>query len=253
MQCKTVEEYVSLLQRTQHAAHVKFVETGGLQGRSLSLTQNVKHGCYLFGEFPLAVLEDSTSTDVDGSKLLNAIQFSLALENSAKGETLHASKSVIFDMCDPNATADVFDDATIEAFEDVRPEQCNLRLSCAQMNKVLRIYCANAHQIATESANNDGSKGCSGVFPMTALMNHSCEPNCGFSCGNTYASRDSMAGEELTISYLSAEDLAKPTVERQRILQEGFHFDCVCLKCARSQLNTRTEHTTGTKRKKTCI
>jgi hypothetical protein len=38
-------------------------------------------------------------------------------------------------------------------------------------------------------------------------------------------------GEELMQSYLSEEDLEKGVEERQELLEEGFGFTCMCVRC----------------------
>jgi hypothetical protein len=179
----------------------------------------------LFGEFPLVVLEDA-----NGDKLLNAVQFTLAMENAAVGDSLNAAHKIVFDMCDPEATEDIFHKCMLSGFDDIRPVDHGCRFSCAKLNKLLRIYSANAHKIST--ADLDGSEnGKNGIFPMTALMNHSCAPNCGFSCGDTFATGKIAKNEELTISYLSTEDLTLPLGNRRKVLLEAFHFQCICSRC----------------------
>lgn len=236
-QCTTVEAYVTLHQDCDSQPQlVVFAAATGVTGRSLKTKEVARKGQYLFGEFPLVVLEDA-----DGGKLLNAIQFTLAMENTAEGGTLKAAQGVIFDMCDPNSTEDIFQADQLDGFDDVRPADHDCRFTCDRLNKLVRIYSANAHNISTaELDESAGAQGKNGIFPMTALMNHSCAPNCGFTCGDTFATSDIAKGAELTISYLSKEDLELPRKARQDILREGFHFDCVCSKCSSEAEKTIT-------------
>ena len=79
----------------------------------------------------------------------------------------------------------------------------------------------------------------SGVYPLGALLNHSCTPNCilrytaGSSIGEgaimeIVAVRDIRAGEELTHSYV---ELVSPTAKRQNHLQTIHDFQCACPSC----------------------
>ena len=62
-----------------------------------------------------------------------------------------------------------------------------------------------------------------GVFPLHAMTNHSCDPNCEFTAGEggkyirEFAKRAIKKGEELTISYLH-DTSAKPVHERREYL-----------------------------------
>lgn len=80
----------------------------------------------------------------------------------------------------------------------------------------------------------------SAVYPLGALLNHSCAPNCllRYDLG-TYsrheppvmeivAARDIPVGEELTHSYV---ELVSPKHSRRASLREIFGFDCHCEKC----------------------
>ena len=77
----------------------------------------------------------------------------------------------------------------------------------------------------------------SAVYPLGALLNHSCAPNCllryNFD-GKTpimeiVAARDIAEGEELTHSYV---ELVSPKETRGKSLKEIFGFDCHCERCA---------------------
>ncbi|KAL1918701.1 uncharacterized protein VTP21DRAFT_2723 [Calcarisporiella thermophila] len=71
-----------------------------------------------------------------------------------------------------------------------------------------------------------------GVYPLAAMVNHSCWPNCIAMFEEDQmvirCLRDIEEGEELTISYV---DIALPTEERRRELLERYFFICNCDLC----------------------
>jgi hypothetical protein len=82
----------------------------------------------------------------------------------------------------------------------------------------------------------------SAVYPLGALLNHSCAPNCLLRYGfgrqqheppvmEIVAARDIPIGEELTHSYV---ELVSPRQSRRASLREIFGFDCHCTGCSRS-------------------
>lgn len=76
----------------------------------------------------------------------------------------------------------------------------------------------------------------SGIYPLGALLNHSCAPNCLLRYTKTgvlqvVAARDIPEGEELTHSYV---ELVAPTPTRQLRLKQHYGFDCNCVRCQSS-------------------
>ena len=75
------------------------------------------------------------------------------------------------------------------------------------------------------------------VFFPTSLINHSCEPNAfiKFAGNKQYllANQEIQEGEEITISYI---DHAYPErIYRQRLLRDGYFFDCICERCQKEK------------------
>lgn len=78
----------------------------------------------------------------------------------------------------------------------------------------------------------------SGVYPIGALLNHSCAPNCIFTYeydekSSTFiqkirAIKDIKKGEEITHSYIEP---ALPTIDRQKRLYRQYEFHCTCNHC----------------------
>ncbi|XP_031702104.1 histone-lysine N-methyltransferase SMYD3 isoform X2 [Anarrhichthys ocellatus] len=71
-----------------------------------------------------------------------------------------------------------------------------------------------------------------GLYPSLSLLNHDCRPNCVMVFVGTKlqlrAVRDINPKEELTISYIETLSL---TEDRQRQLEDQYHFTCSCQHC----------------------
>uniref|UniRef100_A0A3Q4GBN1 [histone H3]-lysine(4) N-trimethyltransferase n=1 Tax=Neolamprologus brichardi TaxID=32507 RepID=A0A3Q4GBN1_NEOBR len=71
-----------------------------------------------------------------------------------------------------------------------------------------------------------------GLYPSLSLLNHDCRPNCVMVFEGTKlelrAVRDIDPEDELTISYIETLSL---TEDRQRQLEEQYHFTCHCQRC----------------------
>ncbi|XP_034043830.1 histone-lysine N-methyltransferase SMYD3 isoform X2 [Thalassophryne amazonica] len=71
-----------------------------------------------------------------------------------------------------------------------------------------------------------------GLYPSLSLLNHDCRPNCVMVFEGTKlqlrAVQDIAAEEELTISYIETSAL---TEDRQRQLEDQYHFTCHCQQC----------------------
>ena len=87
----------------------------------------------------------------------------------------------------------------------------------------------------------DGYEGAI-VYDIVSRLNHSCAPNLastgargihGFADATAEgaALRDVAEGEELFISYLTEDDLEKPTSARRALLQSKYNFLCGCGRC----------------------
>jgi len=80
-----------------------------------------------------------------------------------------------------------------------------------------------------------------GIFTLTAYMNHSCEPNAMVVSQefvdahiDLVAKRDILPGEEILISYIQGVQQQKSTNQRRRELQAKYLFTCGCSKCTSS-------------------
>jgi hypothetical protein len=70
------------------------------------------------------------------------------------------------------------------------------------------------------------------MYPLAALINHSCDPNCAaVYTGKVQvirSLRNLEPGEELTVAYV---DTGAPTAVRRRELRRGYFFECNCPFC----------------------
>nr|CEL68313.1 TPA: histone lysine methyltransferase, SET, putative [Neospora caninum Liverpool] len=75
------------------------------------------------------------------------------------------------------------------------------------------------------------------IYFMPSFSSHSCLPNALWFTDedHTFVLRtraDIAAGDEVTLTYLSEEDLMRPTLHRRRVLSETKDFICACERCA---------------------
>jgi len=116
----------------------------------------------------------------------------------------------------------------------------------ALKKRVAKVVALNAfgdrHQdlsLAALAAADEPAAACVGVWPEFAMLNHSCAPNAinyplhlsGRGLMVVRAARDIAAGDEVTISYVGADQLL-PLRQRRRALKDAFAFECGCGRCA---------------------
>ncbi|KAJ3186728.1 SET and MYND domain-containing protein 3 [Gaertneriomyces sp. JEL0708] len=82
-----------------------------------------------------------------------------------------------------------------------------------------------------------------GTFPLGALLNHSCHPNCSVLYEGRVqivrTIRDVDAGEELLGTYV---DGMASRAERQQLLWEKYQFECTCERCGGSDERQNCEY-----------
>jgi len=102
-----------------------------------------------------------------------------------------------------------------------------------EIKKLLKIIQYNAHYILF-----DRSPVALGLFPLTSMLNHSCDPNAAHYFvrqNNTppelvfVAIRDIRVGEEVCYSYIP---LYQSTASRNEQLNACYGFKCICRRCA---------------------
>ncbi|XP_061734882.1 histone-lysine N-methyltransferase SMYD3 isoform X2 [Nerophis ophidion] len=100
--------------------------------------------------------------------------------------------------------------------------------SCRQLLDLIAKVTCNCFTISDGELQEIGV----GLYPSLSLLNHDCRPNCVmvFEGAKIHlrAILDIKPGEELTISYIETLSL---TEERQKQLEDQYHFTCRCQKC----------------------
>eukprot|EP00743_Colponemidia_sp_Colp-15_P008128 GILK01008812.1.p1 GENE.GILK01008812.1~~GILK01008812.1.p1 ORF type:complete len:570 (+),score=84.96 GILK01008812.1:38-1711(+) len=96
----------------------------------------------------------------------------------------------------------------------------------------------NAHGLVDIDGDSNTNIGL-GLFPFVAMLNHSCEPNAVYICGengvmSVRAIRDLSDGEEVSVHYV---DLYQPLHQRREALLHSKHFLCQCRRCLDSIQN----------------
>ncbi|KAE9019457.1 hypothetical protein PR003_g8070 [Phytophthora rubi] len=103
--------------------------------------------------------------------------------------------------------------------------------SMDEMLRMLSRFRNNNFSICDELLLEQGA----GCFPLGAMINHSCDPNCAVTFVpktlemEFRAMRPIKAGEEITQTYV---DVALPRRERHERLQRKYHFNCACTRCS---------------------
>ncbi|KAF4322147.1 hypothetical protein BBO99_00002805 [Phytophthora kernoviae] len=103
--------------------------------------------------------------------------------------------------------------------------------SIEQLQRMLSRFRNNNFSICDELLLELGA----GCFPLGAMVNHSCDPNCAVTfVPNTLemefrAMVPIKAGQEIAQTYV---DIALPRRERQQRLQHKYHFHCTCSRCS---------------------
>ncbi|KAM7406302.1 hypothetical protein PAMP_000688 [Pampus punctatissimus] len=111
---------------------------------------------------------------------------------------------------------------------DLAQETMSLPPSCQEpLNLIAKVTC-NCFTISDGELQEIGV----GLYPSLSLLNHDCRPNCVMVFEGTKlqlrAVRDINPEEELTISYVETLSL---TEDRQRQLEDQYHFTCHCQRC----------------------
>ncbi|XP_030580200.1 histone-lysine N-methyltransferase SMYD3 isoform X1 [Archocentrus centrarchus] len=110
----------------------------------------------------------------------------------------------------------------VQEMESALPPSCREPLSL-----IAKVTC-NCFTISDGELQEIGA----GLYPSLSLLNHDCRPNCVMVFERTKlqlrAVRDINPEEELTISYIETLSL---TEDRQRQLEEQYHFTCHCQRC----------------------
>ncbi len=129
--------------------------------------------------------------------------------------------SVLFELVATEGSKE--DERGVKRFYDGCSKRLRDRMPWADFVRLYRVCETNAHT----------GQDMMGVFPLVAMINHSCDHNC------TYTSVGSMdmavkttraiaEGEELSVCYTT---VFLPLAVRQRILKARYGFACQCSRC----------------------
>eukprot|EP00930_Biecheleria_cincta_P004717 TRINITY_DN105647_c0_g1_i1.p1 TRINITY_DN105647_c0_g1~~TRINITY_DN105647_c0_g1_i1.p1 ORF type:complete len:511 (+),score=92.24 TRINITY_DN105647_c0_g1_i1:142-1533(+) len=100
------------------------------------------------------------------------------------------------------------------------------------LERILQVWIYNSFDLA----DGDGTEA--GVmFLSAAMMSHSCSSNAAWHLDDAnnfilHARRAIDEGDEITISYLSPDDLCLPTLDRCELLSATKGFWCTCQRCS---------------------
>jgi hypothetical protein len=118
------------------------------------------------------------------------------------------------------------DEANVRRFYDGCSKRLRDRLEWEDFVKLYRVCETNAHTASAVEG--------MGVFPLVAMLNHACDPNCTYVATEgvrmvVKTTRSVVQGEELTVGYTTA---FLPVTIRQRVLKARYGFTCTCSRCA---------------------
>lgn len=207
-QCRTMEAYIAL----HHAVRQLPFEVVGstLVGRRCVATSSIPDGTFLFAEQPIGRVKATPD------KIANAAVFAMEQGNSPL-------LVLVQQLCDSTPS-----DFVVEKIAKSKKLQKQLgKQKDSNVAQLMGIYLSNSHSMV--------ATGEAGIFPLTAMLNHSCSANCVFSVDDegtmfVATTREVNKGEELTVQYIEV-DGEMPVSDRRRELQESFHFKCMCDLC----------------------
>lgn len=127
-------------------------------------------------------------------------------------------------------------DAFKIAFADYAEMFRDTQYQDISLDWMLKLACrinSNSHAVHDPSGNSNAAIGV-GMFPLVAMLNHSCTPNAVFVTENkgemhVRAVKCIAPGEEVCVSYV---DLFAPKWERQGLLLSSKFFWCTCSRCS---------------------
>jgi len=117
--------------------------------------------------------------------------------------------------------------STLQAIYEAAPDSYKTQLSLEDYVDLYYIGETNAHTMDAIDGN--------GVFPLVAMLNHSCRPNCSYHSSDSQSTKLIVSltqpvskGTELTVSYV---ELYTSVAMRMRSLRAKFGFVCDCQWC----------------------
>uniref|UniRef100_A0A6A7GA76 Histone-lysine N-methyltransferase ASHR1 n=1 Tax=Hirondellea gigas TaxID=1518452 RepID=A0A6A7GA76_9CRUS len=153
-----------------------------------------------------------------------------AFSEQQRHEYIGMACSVFYFMFAPDVKSSNSNDDE-KKMNDIKPLETKLDVNCVA--RWFARFSCNNFSIFDSELRPFGA----GVFPLTAVFNHSCDPNCVLMFSNpdrpnrcyVRSSRPIAKGEELTIGYV---ELGCPTSIRRAELRKGYFFECECPRCS---------------------
>jgi len=188
------------------------------RGRGLVSTRKIKKGELVLAEQPAVVVKD-------GGDL------------AATGERVKKQVSSL----SPSLSAQFYQLTRKPGVEELAAQLSQAAGTDLEKRLIADKVSANARETAIFLNNDIGAnEDTKCLYLSLALTNHSCAPNCAWTCGvepaNTKkmelrAIRNISPDEEVTVSYTMVECRFSSTSERQKRLKEGWAFPCNCTIC----------------------
>jgi hypothetical protein len=152
--------------------------------------------------------------------------------NSVKG----TSTKFLFDLLShQKSVSDKFKSAIKIAAKDFFDLFRNGPLENLSVEEIIKLSCrinSNSHAVHDPTGEVNHTIGV-GMFPMVAMLNHSCSPNAVYVTGQNgdmfvRCVKPINEGEEICVSYV---DLFSPKWERRGVLLSTKYFWCECCRC----------------------
>jgi len=202
------------------------------RGRGLVATRQIQKGELVLAEQPAVVVQDGGDLAATGEKVKKQVS-SLSPSLSAQFYRLTRKPGV----------------------EELAVQLKQAAGTDPEKRLIADKVSANARETAIFLNNDIGAdEDTKCLYLSLALTNHSCAPNCAWTCvvepPNTKkmelrAIRNISPDEEVTVSYTMVECRFSSTLERQKRLNEGWAFPCNCTICTTGEEENARETVRG--------
>lgn len=206
------------------------------RGRGLVATRQIKKGELVLAEQPAVVVQD-------GGDL------------AATGERVKKQVSSL----SPSLSSQFYQLTRKPGVEELAAQLSQAAGRDPEKRLIADKVSANARETAIFLNNDIGAdEDTKCLYLSLALTNHSCAPNCAWTCAleppNTKkmelrAIRNIKPKEEVTVSYTMVECRFSCTSERQSRLKEGWAFACNCTICSTGEEEMQERQFEGCKRR----
>lgn len=128
---------------------------------------------------------------------------------------------------------------TLAVVEELWPPDSGLDL--LRFERLLQVWVYNSFD---QGGGGDDAMHAGGLYLAASMLSHACVPNAAWhldECNSYHLhAREAIGeGEEITIPYLSVDDLSLPIADRRQILKASKDFLCSCPRCTAPLEDTR--------------